>query len=378
MKKTIFCVIFCLIGIITNAQNWVQSNGISNKTVRIIISYNTDTLLAGVDNEGIYITYDNGTNWEQFALDGESIYSLIKVDSNIIAGTKGNDLFKSTLTNTQWENITIDDLVINKISLYNDTLYACTYSLTGPGAIYFSADTGATWTQYATTPPYAYLDIDFNSRGRAFVATPNGAYFSDNQSTWVKTTGFGNTVRTVNFIGNDSLIYGDDMGIYISTDDGVSGQKLSGIGAGTIHYLNDTFYVATSGSGLYYSSNIGSDWTNLNINEYVLSLLYVNGMLIAGTSEGVFMLSNIPANMYDNKAISHNIQLFPNPVTDILYIDNLENEVCRVDIYNSTGKLILRIKDKSVINLSGLESGIYFYKTYLQYDNCNTGKIIKE
>ncbi|MDX9697335.1 MAG: T9SS type A sorting domain-containing protein [Bacteroidales bacterium] len=378
MKRILNCIIICLLGTVLNAQNWIQSSGISEKIVRTMIIYNSDTLLAGVDNEGIYISYDNGTNWEQFALNGESIYSLIKVDSNIIAGTYGNDLYKSTLTNVQWENITIDDLVINKLTLHNDTLFACTYGLSGPGAIYFSADTGATWAQFATTPPYAYLDIDFNSQGRAYVATPFGAYFSDNQSTWVKTTGFGSTVRTVNFIGNDSLIYGDDMGIYSSSDNGVSGQELSGISAGTVHFLNDTFYVATSSSGLYCSNNIGSNWTNLNMNKYVLSLLKVDGKLIAGTSEGVFVLSNTPTNIYDNKTISNNIQLYPNPVTDILHINNNGAVVRSVDIYNTSGKLIIRITDKNEVNVSGLETGIYFYKIYSQNDNSQTGKLIKE
>ncbi len=366
----------CLIGTVSNAQNWIQASGISDKIVRTIIVYNIDTLLAGVDNEGIYISYDNGMNWEQFALNGESVYSLIKMDSCIIAGTYGNDLFKSTLFNTPWNNIIIDDLVINELSISLDTLYACTDGLSGPGAIYFSIDTASTWTQFATTPPYAYLDIDFNSSGRAFVATPFGAYYSDNQSAWVKTTGFGSTVQTVNYIGNDSLIYGDDMGVYISSDNGVSGQKLAGVSAGTIYYLNDTFYVATAGSGLYYTDNISTSWMSLNMDKHVISLQTVNGNLIAGTDEGVFMLSDFPTVIrYETLT---KIQIFPNPVTDILHIDMHGLEIQKIYIYNGTGQLKIATNAELEVDLSELETGIYFYKLYLNDEHFIAGKIIKE
>lgn len=373
MKKILSCIIICLLGTAINAQNWIQSSGISDKIVRTIIVYNSDTLLAGVDFEGIYISYDNGSNWEQFALNGESVSSLIKVDSIIIAGTRHN-MYRSTLTNVHWENIINDDLWINKLTLHNDTIFACTDD------VYFSADAGATWSQYGTTTitPYAFLDIDFNSLGRAYVATPTGAYFSDNQSAWIQSIGFGSTSRTVNYIGNDSLIYGDEMGIYLSTDNGVSGQAVSGIGAGSVHYLNDTFYVATSGVGLHYSSSIGSNWTDLNLNEYVLSLLNVDGTLIAGTPNGVFVLSNSITNISDKITVSHNVHLYPNPVTDILYINNYGAEVRRVDIYNTTGKLIIRSTDKNEIDVSGLKAGIYYYQIYSQNDNFQTGKIFKE
>jgi hypothetical protein len=376
MKRINFSIIFCLIVIISNAQSWNSANGISDKTVRIIISYNADILLAGVDNEGIYISNDNGENWNQFALNGESIYSLIKVDSNIIAGTYGNGLFISTLADTQWINISINDLVINKLSINNDTLFACTYGLSGPGAIYFSTDTAGTWTQFATTPPYAYLDIDFNSQGRVFVATPFGAYYSDNQSTWIKTTGFGSTVRTVNYIGNDSLIYGDDLGIFLSTDNGVSGQELAGISAGIVYYLNDTFYVATPGSGLYYTNEIGSTWLSLNLNEYGLTLLKSNGKLLAGTPEGIFYLTESAAQVYNNTNYP-DINVFPNPVRDILYIENQENSNCNIKIFSTIGDIVLESLNNKKVNMSALTSGIYFYKVTIN-ENIYTGKIIKE
>jgi hypothetical protein len=97
MNRVFHFTLICLMGTVLNAQTWTASNGIEGKTVRALLIYNTDTLLAGVNNEGVYISYDNGTNWAQFALNGESVYSLANVDNKIIAGTYGNDIKRFTL-----------------------------------------------------------------------------------------------------------------------------------------------------------------------------------------------------------------------------------------------------------------------------------------
>lgn len=366
----------CLTGVITNAQNWIQANGISNKTVRTIIPFNSDTLLAGVENEGIYISYDNGTNWEQFALFGESVYSLIKIDSFIIAGTYGNDVYKSTINNTQWVNISINNLVINNLVIRIDTLFACTYNLSGPGAIYFSLNKGSSWNQFASTPPYAYLDIDFDSQGRAFVATPNGAYYTDNQSSWTTTSGVGGTIRTATYLGNDSVIYGGDMGVFLSTNNGISGQVLTDINAGSVHLLNDTLYVALSSGGLYYSPSTDSTWISLNLDNQVYSLIKSNGKLMAGTPEGVYTLSGQSSQIgYFNNPSTINI--YPNPVIDILYIENPKNEDFIAEIFNSNGQLLVTCSVNKSVNMSSFDAGTYYYRIS-NTENAYSGKIVKE
>gem|GEM_PF-6564325 len=81
--------------------------------------------------------------------------------------------------------------------------------------------------------------MDANDDGRFFAATPFGAFYSDNQSPWIQTMDFGGTIRSVYYIGSDSLIYGTDFGIYLSTDNGVSGSYLSGIDPGTIYIFDN-------------------------------------------------------------------------------------------------------------------------------------------
>jgi photosystem II stability/assembly factor-like uncharacterized protein len=365
MKSAFFSLLVCLIGLSTNAQNWIQASGISDKIVRTIIAYNTDTILAGVDDEGIFISYDNGENWEHLALNGESVNSLIRVGTRIIAGTYGNDFFISETLNGTWENVLINnDLVINKLSVDRDTLFACTYGDTGPGALYFSADTGKTWDQYGITPPYAFLDIDFSSDGRTYVATPFGAYYSDHQSAWKKSTGFGGTVRTVKYLGNDSLIYGGEDGIFISADNGISGIALEGMNSGVmVHFHDDMYYATMAGSGLYYTNDIGSTWLSLDLDKYVLALLKVGEKLIAGTPEGIFLPADSPTLIYNHNGANY-MHFFPNPVDEILHIE-LNNPFAQnseISIYSVSGSLLRKsifTGNKISLNLNDLQSGIY-------------------
>ncbi len=375
MKSIIISIIFCFTVALSNAQEWVPSNGISDKIVRTIISYNADTLLAGVDEDGIYISYDNGDNWSQFALNGYSVYSLVKIDTIIIAGTYGNDIHKSTLTNPNWTIIPMDDLIINTLALHNDTLFACTYGDSGPGAVYFSTDIAETWSHFVNASPYVFLDIDFSPQGRVFVTTPYGSYYSDNQSPWIQTSGYGSTVRTVNYLGNDSVIYGTDFGVFLSTDNGISMQQLDWYNMSKVYHLDDTIYVSTTDPSLYYTSQIGSNWVNMNFDEYALVMIKSGERLVAGTENGVFIFPGTSTQVFHSATLPKD-NIFPNPVSDILIIENFDNNHYKIEIFNIDGQLELKEFDNIKINVTNLKSGLYFYKISSD-KKYYTGKFIK-
>lgn len=59
----------------------------------------------------------------------------------------------------------------------------------------------------------------------------------------------------------------------------------------------------------------------------------------------------------------NNIKIYPNPVKDNLYIENVENS--NIYIYNTLGKLVKKVQDISEtteINVSDLSNGIYVVK----------------
>jgi hypothetical protein len=61
--------------------------------------------------------------------------------------------------------------------------------------------------------------------------------------------------------------------------------------------------------------------------------------------------------------IMSNVRIYPNPATDLLYVDGSEKELV-VNIYNIAGSMLIskRISNSDVIDVSSLTSGIYLLK----------------
>ena len=80
-----------------------------------------------------------------------------------------------------------------------------------------------------------------------------------------------------------------------------------------------------------------------------------------------------------NTGINHsisddNINVYPNPVKDVLYIDN--SEFTSIEIYDSRSALVYRGYNEN-INVSELNTGLYFVKVNLKDNTYNIKKIIK-
>ncbi len=375
MKKAILILAALQLSFFSNGQVWTSSNGIEDKLVRSIISYSSDTLLAGVDDAGIYISYDKGVNWSQFALDGETVYSLIKIDNTILAGTYDNEIYKATSLSSEWAHISINNLVIESLKIYNDTIFACTWK--EDGGIYFSIDNGELWSKYGSKAITA-LNIDFNPDGRRYVATATGMYYSDYNSGWIKTTGLNSTIRDVDYIGNDSIIYCcDSDGLYLSTDNGVSAQKIEeftdpGMG---LYIIDNKYYVLAIFDIIYTSDLHAQEWNSTGLNKNAITLLKHEDKLIAGTTSGIFRKKLI-SNITENHSVCENIKAFPNPTKDLLQIENINSNSFIIEIMNINGQTAI-ISNSSIIDVSMLSPGLYFYKIIVD-NNIKTGKIIKE
>ncbi len=104
--------------------------------------------MADVADSGVYISIDKGAHWSPFALNGEDIYSLMKIDNRILAGTANNDIFISDKPYNQWVNKQIANLTFYKLSELNELIFGCTAGSTGPGGLYASLDKGDSWSVY--------------------------------------------------------------------------------------------------------------------------------------------------------------------------------------------------------------------------------------
>ncbi len=87
------------------------------------------------------------------------------------------------------------------------------------------------------------------------------------------------------------------------------------------------------------------------------------------------------ANKVNTTDYFKNVNIYPNPVIDIINIEKDNFDVVLFEIYDLRGRLLfkenLKTKNKS-INISFLNKGIYVYKLINKEDKIKFGKIIKQ
>jgi Leucine-rich repeat (LRR) protein len=75
-------------------------------------------------------------------------------------------------------------------------------------------------------------------------------------------------------------------------------------------------------------------------------------------------------------AVAGRISMYPNPVTDMLHLDSTTT-ITKIEIFAMSGLMVMNNQlDSNVVNLSELQSGIYFIKVYIG-DDVSTMKFSK-
>ncbi|MEG2178463.1 MAG: T9SS type A sorting domain-containing protein, partial [Bacteroidales bacterium] len=95
--------------------------------------------------------------------------------------------------------------------------------------------------------------------------------------------------------------------------------------------------------------------------------LYKSGETKLVTTEFTAKTTDIEAQASVSK-----LNFYPNPVKDVLYIDG---EYSSLEIYNSMGALVQTANGSSKIDMTNLQSGVYFIKAY-HNGKISTDKIV--
>ena len=160
-------------------------------------------------------------------------------------------------------------------------------------------------------------------------------------------------------------------------------QKPIKIPSGTILY-SKAFYDNTSNN----SNNPNNPPQNVSLGEsttdemmliYFGFLLYQNGdenIIVDTASHLKHYLDCEPGVQIDNSEPLKEIMVYPNPTHNYIKINIPNNTIFSTDIYNSTGQLVSITSNQDYLNISKLNSGIYFVK--IKYNNTVvTKKIVK-
>ena len=127
----------------------------------------------------------------------------------------------------------------------------------------------------------------------------------------------------------------------------------------------DLFYGAVDDFRAY-DRELSHDEVFLLANDSLMS----NDTTVSDTTVNDTIISHIGSPLPQNELL-----VYPNPVTDVAKIKGL-NAMGRVEVFNLTGELMRQMLTSEVVNLSGLDKGMYILKITTE-ESTTTTTVIK-
>jgi hypothetical protein len=277
-----------------------------------------NNLLVAGSNKNIYISNDNGLNWNisSSGLLGDQVYCIESINNDIFIGTS-KGVYKSTDSGLSWAYSSIG-LPVTKINDF-EIVGASIFCASNNG-VYKSINNGLTWSLINSLPSVelisdktyknAALQIKSSSAGIYVVLGYNGLFFSDNLgNSWKNITPITNKITQQTYFGaaticvDNGVLYlgsGGLMGVgglqfFTSKDNGVNWftEDLSVFSYAINAYGNNIYVSSKEGilksliSTTYFWENIG-----LGLANKVNGLISKNGVLHAATDAGVYYSSD--------------------------------------------------------------------------------------
>jgi len=125
-----------------NGTSWI-STGLTNLSIFSLAVLGT-SLYAGTSNGSVYVTTNNGINWNSVSngLPNQAIYALTVSGANLFAGIAGGGVFLSTNNGTSWNAVNngLTNLNVRTFVVLETNLIAGT----GRG-VFLSTNEGANW-----------------------------------------------------------------------------------------------------------------------------------------------------------------------------------------------------------------------------------------
>ncbi|MCF8267463.1 MAG: FG-GAP-like repeat-containing protein, partial [Ignavibacteriales bacterium] len=224
-----------------------QSSGMNIQAMASL----SDVIIAGAYGDGIYFSFNDGIDWIQRnnGITNLGILSLVVKEQFIFTGTNGGGIYRSNNVGQDWAatNSGLSNLIVKSLLVFGERIFAGT-----DGGLFVSTNSGDNW-----------------------VASGAGLE--------------GNSIGSLAH-NNQKIYAGTENGIFVSTDLGASWSEsgLSGKNIRTISAQNEIIYAGAAGEGVYFSSDFGQNWLQINnglTNGYIFSLLLDDDRVFAG-SEG--------------------------------------------------------------------------------------------
>lgn len=329
----------------------------------------------------VYRSTDMGNTWTQAPVTAMGGYETADVivelpNGNLIMKTSTSKLYKSTLTDTAWTQVTTPGGVIYGFNSIGNTLYVVNNPAGGTAGIWYSTDSGLSWNRYGVNGTNLNLGTvtvcpilaasNYKFVGIGGTSPDRGVYRSGiNDTLWVqKNGGITNT-----------YLYPTSM----ATDNNTVWMIFEGV--------NQCYLTSTTDFGDNWSSPIGQQPTNAGSALCMKKLIVYKTHLYAYAYHNLYRIANVAQNTSVNELNNHiMVRAYPNPVlTNNLTIDIQSNRPFKtgnLEIKDILGKTVysttINHNDSNIqLSLKGYKQGIYFIRVQLD-EEMTVVKFVKQ
>lgn len=289
-----------------NGNNWVLiNNGISTGYLNSSIS--TSNYLYVSSGTTLYRSGNNGNSWVILNSNLPSYYSINKfgIYNNILfanlSAAEGSLLYKSTNNGVNWIKADTWNAAFYLSSLIQSGNYF--YASVDYNGIFRSSDAGTSWSEINNGINAEFINSNLHlNQGTNKIYTSvsgyltGGLFVNNNSNIWIDIKN-----GLLNGYVNDLLMTGNNLfaatnnGIFRSSNNGNTYTQVNnGLSLNKVIVLtnkdNNTLYAGTSDSGVYYSTNAGTNWIQSQLNtKYIASLAATGNIVYAGTNfDGIY------------------------------------------------------------------------------------------
>lgn len=377
MVHGLFIFLFWIISVqLSNAQ-WVQANnGMGNKYVYALESSGNNIFAGTLFNYGVYLSTNNGVNWNQTSLNNQEIYSLAISGSYIFAGTEFNGVYVSNDNGNSWIQSTLNNKSIFSLAVSGNIVFAGVDHV----GILLSTNYGLDWSfSLSVGFPYSLAVNDNN----IYAGTVNGIFVSsDYGTTWLHTLSNNQSVWSIAVDGDN--VFAGSQGVYISTNRGLNWTQtsLNNRTIFSIEISGNNVIAGTQNYGVFVSNNYGMNWIEKNEGlpiTGVYALCMLNNFIFAGLSVNYSVYRRPLGELIGFISISNDIpesfslyQNYPNPFNPQTKIkfDVPKASFTKLIIYDLLGREIAKLVNEELKpgtyeadwDGSNYSSGVYFYK----------------